>query len=452
MIYKPYKYQEHAFQHMLDNPYSGVFMDMGLGKTVVSLTYLNRLIYQEAEYRRALIVGPKRVIKKVWPDEIHKWDHLKHLKYSIVWGSEKERIAALRKDSDIYLINRENIPWLCTLFQSKFPFPIVILDESSSFKSHKSQRFRAIKLARPYIDRLTLLSGTPAPNSLLDLWSQIYLLDEGERLEKNISGFRERYFAQKNPGQLYSGYRIRKDAADAIHDRISDICISMKTEDYLDLPELIVNDIHLDLDDNVQELYDKFEEENIISLANQEITAVNAAALSNKLLQFSNGALYHPDKSYSVIHDIKLDALEEIVEESIGKPILLFYTYKHDEERIRKRFPFARKLNTNQDIEDWNNGKIPLLIAHPASASHGLNLQQGGHIIVWFGLTWSLELYAQAIKRLHRQGQLHTVIIHRLIADNTMDIDVVRALEHKMAGQDALMEAIKARVNMYKSR
>jgi len=451
-IYKPHHYQEFGFNHIIDNPFCGLFMDMGLGKTVVSLTAINRLIYQEAEVERVLVVGTKRIVRGVWKQEAQKWEHLKHLKVSIVWGTPAERIAALRTKADVYLINRENLVWLVNLFQSKFPFKVVIIDESSSFKSHKSQRFKALKMVRKYIERMVLLTGTPAPNGLIDLWAQLYLLDEGERLEHTLSGYRERYFTLKNPGELFSGYRPRKGAEQSIYAKIEDICVSMKAKDYLELPKLIENDIQIVLDKHVQQQYDKFQEDCIMEIANTEITALNAAALNTKLMQFANGAIYHPDREFTVLHDSKLDALEEIIEEANGNSVFVAYSFQHDLKRIKKRFPHARMLNSPQDEEDWNNGKIELLVAHPASAGHGLNLQDGGHIIVWFGLTWNLEYYQQFIARLMRQGQKVPVIVHRLIAMGTIDEKAAISLLKKERNQDDLMEAIKALIDMYKRR
>lgn len=451
MKYIPYNYQNHAYQHVIDNTHSGLFLDMGLGKTVITLTVLNRLIYQDCEIDRALIIAPKHVTRTVWKQEAQKWDHLKHLKISIVWGTEKERIAALRTKSDIYVINRENIVWLVKLFQSKFPFPMVVIDELSSFKNSKTQRFKSLKLVLNYMKRVVGLTGTPAPNSLIDLWSQVFLLDKGERLEKTVTGYRERYFTLKNPTEMYAGYRPRKGAEQIIYDKIADICISMKAKDYLDLPPVIHNNIFLQLDDEVFEQYEKFEEDSVMELIDGEIevTAMNAAALTNKLLQFANGAIYHDGKNYTELHNTKLDALEEIIEEAQGNSVIVFYSYRHDLERIKKRFTYARSLKHPSDIEEWNAGKIPLLVLHPASAGHGLNLQAGGHIMIWYGMNWSLELYLQAIARLVRQGQTKSVIIHRLIMEGTMDIKVVRSLEQKEKGQDALMEAVKALVLKY---
>lgn len=425
-------------------------MDMGLGKTVVSLTAINRIIYQECELEKFLIVGPKRVIRSVWTNEGKKWDHLKHLKMSVVWGSPKERIKALKTKADIYLINRENIVWLVNLFQSKFPFKGVILDESSSFKNHRSQRTKALKLVQSQIKRLVLLTGTPAPNGLMDLWAPLYLLDQGERLEKTITGYRDRYFRIKNPGEMFSGYVPRKDSEKSIYDKIGDICISMKKSDYLELPPIIENEILIDLEPSIQAKYDQFEEDCVMEIIGKEITAVNATALNIKLMQFANGAIYHEDKSWVNIHDSKLDALEEIIDEAQGQNIIVSYAFRHDLEKIKKKFSYARTLDNPSDEEDWNAGKIKLLVIHPASAGHGLNLQYGGHIIVWYGLTWNLEFYQQLPARLDRQGQEHNVIMHKIIINNSIDVDASRSLARKEANQDALMNAIKAIINKYK--
>lgn len=446
-------YQEHAFEHLVAHPYSGLFMDMGLGKTVVTLTYLNRVIYEDCQYEKSIIVAPKRVALTVWKQEAAKWDHLKHLKFSIVWGTERERIAALKVKADIYVINRENVAWLVTLLQGKWPWKVTVLDESSSFKNHNSQRFKAMKLVRPHIDRLHLLTGTPAPNGLIDLWAQLYLLDQGERLEKNITGYRNRYFSLKNPGELFSGYVPRKGAEESIHARIGDICISMQKEDYLDMPPIIENDIYVPFTNEIQAKYDEFEEEQILTLEGKIVTAVNSAALCTKLLQFGNGAMYfdtgNGKRDWFKIHDLKLDALEEIIEDAAGQSVLVMYAFQHDLIRIQQRFPYARLLKTEQDIKDWDMGKIQLMVAHPASAGHGLNLQYGGHILVWFGLNPGLELYEQARDRLHRQGQEERVIMHRIMIPGTMDDRVAAILKRKGVTQDSLMDAIRALVDKH---
>jgi SNF2 family DNA or RNA helicase len=335
----------------------------------------------------------------------------------------------------------------------------VVLDESSSFKDHGSQRFKAVKLIRSKINRIIELTGTPAPNGLINLWAPMYLLDQGERLEKTITAYRERYFvAEKQEGYITYSYRLRKGCEEAIYNKIGDICMSMKSEDYLDLPPLIENDVYLTLDKDIQTQYDQFEEESIMEIIRRDeqgqviydnVTAMNAAALTTKLLQFSNGAIYHQDKTYSELHNVKLDALERIMDEAQGNSILVFYSYRHDLERILKRFKGARLLKSEDSINDWNLGKIQMAVAHPASCGHGLNLQSGGHIMVWYGLSWSSELYLQAIKRIHRQGQEQSVMMHRLIVKGTMDVDVVESLAKKISGQNALMQAIRARVEKY---
>lgn len=448
MIYKPYPYQTFAGKHIQNNLYGGLFLDMGLGKTVITLTELNNMIYRNLEVDKALIIGPKHVIRSVWMQEAQKWDHLKHLKFSVVWGDEPTRIAALRAKADIYLINRENVSWLVGLMQSSFwKFGIVVIDELSSFKSHASQRFKALKLVRPQIKRLIGLTGTPAPNGLIDLWSQIFLMDQGERLGQTITGYRERYFVAERVEGFISTYRPRQEADAAIYQKIGDICISMKTDDYVSLPDLIENNIYVDLDPVARKKYDDFKEEQIMLLKDKEITALSAGALNTKLLQLANGAVYHDGKDYVEFHQEKLHVLENLVDEAQGQPVLIFYTYQHDLDRILKRFPKAIKLKTDKHIQDWNKGQIPIMIAHPASAGHGLNLQHGGHILIWFGQTWSLELYQQAIKRLLRMGQKHTVIMHRIIARKTVDERVIKALATKANGQDAMMEATKAMID-----
>jgi SNF2 family DNA or RNA helicase len=456
MDYKPHDYQKVAHKHIVDNPFCGVFMDMGLGKTVVTGTVLNELIWQDLEYEKALVIAPKHVTRSVWKQEMAKWDHLKHLKVSIVWGKNAaERIKALRAKADIYVINRENLVWLVNLFKSKWPFRLVVIDELSSFKNHATQRFKHMKMVRPHITRLIGLTGTPAPNSLMDLWAPVYLMDEGERLHKNITQFREHYFApEKMDGYVVHSYKIKKGAAEEIYQKIGDICISMKARDYLELPPLVENDIHLNLDEKTFAKYEEFERDSILEIFKDgediEVTAMNAAALTNKLLQFANGALYYENESgnrmWTEVHQEKLEALEELMEELYGQTALVAYTYQHDLHRILKRFPYARVLKTDKDILDWNAGKLRMMVLHPASAGHGLNLQHGGNNLISFGHTWSAELYAQLLARLMRQGQEKPVFHHKLIMADTMDMDVIQVVRKKMAGQDALMEAVKARV------
>lgn len=452
MKYKPYTYQQFSFKHLVDHPYSGLFLDMGLGKTVIALTATDYFMYQDLSVSKTLVIAPKRVAETVWTDEIGHWDHLNHLRPSVVLGTPKERVAALNRAADVYIINRENVVWLVNHYRSKWPFDFVIIDELSSFKSSKSARFRALRTVRPKIKRLTGLTGTPAPNSLIDLWSQLYLIDQGERLEKTFGQYKQLYFsiAKMNNHIVYK-YGLNKGAEGQIHAKIQDICVSMRLKDYHELPDIIENKIMIKLSERVQKQYDDFEADEFLELiAGQEITAVNAAALTNKLLQFSNGAVYDESKKYYVVHDEKLDALEEVVEGLQGRPALIAYAYQHDAERILKRFKQAVHFTSSKQVEKWNNGEIELLVLHPASAGHGLNLQRGGNNVIWFGSTWSSELYQQLNSRLHRQGQRFVVVVHKLICRNTMDEDVVRAVDRKISGQNALLEAIKARIKKYK--
>ena len=448
-LWEPYPYQIKAGKFIQDVFKCGVFLDMGLGKTVITLTQIDFFMNEDMSIKRTLVIAPVRVIKSVWRQEAEKWSHLNHLRISLVWGTEIERLDALRIKADIYLINPEMVVWLMTKFQTKWPFDCIVIDEFSKFKSHKSQRFKALKLMAPYTKRIIGLTGTPAPNGLMDLWAQIYLLDSGERLEKTITGYRERYFVADSIESGYAKtYRLRKEAKDAIYSKIKDICISMQAQDYIDLPDLIQNDVVIDFDPGTKALYEQFKVDQIMQLGDEEITALSAAALGNKLLQFCNGAVYHSDKSrnYTQIHKLKLDALEDIIEEANGANILLFYTYKHDLDLIKQRFPWARALKTDKDIEEWNMGKIRLLVCHPASAGHGLNLQHCGRIMVWYGLNWSLELYQQAIARLLRLGQEHSVIMHRILIRGTQDMKVAKVLNNKEEGQNDLLKAIKMEI------
>lgn len=399
-----------------------------------------------------LVIAPLSVAEKTWSDEIEKWDHLNHLTFSKVLGSRQQRMAALAKKADVYLINRENVEWLVDHYRKDWPFQTVIIDESSSFKSPSAKRFKALRKVRPMIERLVELTGTPSPNNLMDLWSQIYLLDQGERLGKTITSFRNHYFtpASQNGHIVYS-WALLPGAEEAIYKKISDICVSMKAKDYLKLPPRTNNVIEVELSSTDWKKYKELERHYVLELDESDVVASNAATLSNKLLQMANGCIYDEDGAPQPIHDKKLDALERIIEEAQGQPVLVFYQYKHDLARIQERFKQAKVLDVSAgDIKKWNEGKIPVLLAHPQSAGHGLNLQAGGHIIVWFGLTWSLEFYQQANARLDRQGQQNPVIVHHLVAKGTIDEDVMKALETKEVGQEALMAAVKARINEYR--
>lgn len=445
MKYKPHNYQQFATDFILNQSICCLMLDMGLGKTVITLTALWQLALDSFDVSRVLVIAPKRVAEDTWPKELAKWEHLTGLTSSLVLGSAAERKAALQRKVFLYIINRENVAWLVK--NHYWDFDMVVIDELSSFKSNKAERFKAMKKVRPMITRIVGLTGTPAPNTLLDLWPQMYLMDMGQRLGRFIGGFRDRFFLpdKRNREIIYS-YKPREGAEDAIYALISDICISMKAADYLDMPERIDNRIEVSMSPKERKLYDDFQKDMVLSIGDEELDAVNAAALSNKLLQMANGAVYGEDKKVIPIHDRKLDALEDLVEAANGKPLLVAYWYKHDLQRIKARFKNARCIDTAKDIDDWNAGKIPLALIHPASAGHGLNLQDGGCTIVWFGLTWSLELYQQLNARLWRQGQKHTVVIHHIITKGTHDEDVMRALENKDTRQSALIEAVRARI------
>ena len=445
MKYKPHNYQQFATDFILNQSICCLMLDMGLGKTVITLTALWQLALDSFDVSRVLVIAPKRVAEDTWPKELAKWEHLTGLTASLVLGSAVERKAALQRKAFLYIINRENVAWLVK--NHYWDFDMVVIDELSSFKSNKAERFKAMKKVRPMVTRIVGLTGTPAPNTLLDLWPQMYLLDMGQRLGRFVGGFRDRFFLpdKRNREIIYS-YKPREGAEDAIYALISDICISMKAADYLDMPERIDNRIEVSMSPKERKLYDDFQKDMVLSIGDEELDATNAAALSNKLLQMANGAVYGEDKKVIPIHDRKLDALEDLVEGANGKPLLVAYWYKHDLQRIKARFKNARCIDTAKDIDDWNAGKIPLALIHPASAGHGLNLQDGGCTIVWFGLTWSLELYQQLNARLWRQGQKHTVVIHHIVTKGTHDEDVMRALENKDTRQSALIEAVRARI------
>lgn len=456
-----HKYQRVCVNHIVEHPFCGVFLDMGLGKTISTLTAINLLMFDYCEINSVLVIAPKRVAETVWEEEAKKWDHTKHLRFSKIIGTEKQRMEAFKKKADVYIISRDNIAWLCSLCAARLPFDMLVIDELSSFKAHQTQRFKSLRLARPWFKRVVGLTGTPAPNGLINLWPQMYLIDRGVRLEKSITAYRNRYFkpAASNGYVVYS-YNLLANSEQLIRDKIKDICISMKAEDYLEMPERVDNFIKVQMPDKLMDMYKAFEKENIIQLSadaaeneTSTINAVNAAALSNKLLQFANGAMYDENKNVVPIHDLKLEALKEIIEAAEGKPVLVAWTYQFDRDRIMKYFRSLspRELKTAQDINDWNEGKVQLMLAHPASAGHGINLQAGGNIIVWYGLTWSLELYQQFNARLYRQGQKQRTIIHHIVTAKTHDEDVVKALKSKDRVQNSLMNSIKAKIEMYAS-
>ena len=455
MKFVPHEYQKYCIERMINSDKLGLMLDMGLGKTIITLTAIQDLIYNRYQVRKVLIIAPKKVAEATWTDEVAKWEHLALLRTSLVLGSSSKRIKALAKNADIYIINRENVVWLVEYYKNEWPFDMVVLDEWSSFKNHQAKRFKALKWVRNKMTRVVGLTGTPTPNGLIDLWAQLYLLDQGERLEKTIGKYRERYF---NPGQrnrtTIFNYEAKEGSNESIHKKISDICISMKAEDYLELPDVIYETVPVVLDPKAKKAYNELEKKMILELEDTDITVASAAALSNKLQQLANGALYGENREVFEIHDCKLEMFLELIEQLNGKPALVFYNFQHDLSRIQKVLEKSdlrvRLLKTPQDQIDWNNRQIDILLAHPASAAYGLNLQAGGNHVVWFGLNWSLELYQQANKRLHRQGQAEKVIIHHLVTKDTRDEDVLAALESKGDIQEELLNSLKIRIEKVK--
>jgi SNF2 family DNA or RNA helicase len=446
--YKPHEYQSYATEFILSHPISAVFLEMGLGKSVITLSAIYDLCLDSFLVCKVLVIAPLRVARDTWPAEINKWDHLKGLSYSVAVGTEKERIDALKKQSTLYIINRENVDWLVHKSGIPFHFDMVVIDELSSFKSYGAKRFKSLLKVRPSIKRIVGLTGTPSSNGLMDLWAEFRILDLGQRLGRYISHYRNTYFKpDKRNAQIIFSYKPLPGAEEEIYKQISDITISMKSTDYLKMPEYVSNEVFVTLSDKEWKVYSEFKEEMVANLGDEEIDAVNAAVLSGKLLQMANGAVYDSENKAHVIHDKKLDALEDLIEGANGKPVLVAYWYKHDLERIKERFP-VRQIQSSKDIEDWNDGKIPIAVIHPASAGHGLNLQSGGSTLIWFGLTWSLELYQQTNARLYRQGQKDTVIVHHIITKNTIDEDVLLALTKKEKTQDALIDAVKANLEV----
>lgn len=411
---------------------------------------IESLIYDRLEVKKVLLIAPKKVAESTWSQEASKWAQTRNLRISQVLGSAKDREQALQADADIYVMNRENVIWLCDKYKGKpLPFDMLVIDESSSFKNPQAKRFKALK--RHTFDRVVLLTGTPAPNTLMDLWPQIYLLDKGERLGRTLTEYRRRYFRpDKTNGHVVFSYALNPGADSQIYGRITDICMSLKAKDYLTLPDRIDNIIEVVMSDSEKEKYRTMEKEHVLGLGQEnEISALNAASVANKLLQMANGYVYDDEGNLVHIHNQKIDRLKELVDVNEGKPMLVFYNYKHDLAAIKEAFPKATELTDDNDVADWNKGKIQMLLAHPASAGYGLNLQAGGHIIVWYGLTWSLEQYQQANARLHRQGQTEPVIVHHLVTKGTVDEQVMRSLSHKEESQDALLEAIKYRRDLY---
>lgn len=448
MKYNPHEYQSYATDFILSHPISAVFLEMGLGKSVITLSAIFDLCLDSFLVCKVLVIAPLRVARDTWPAEINKWDHLKGLSYSVAVGTEKERIDALKKQSTVYIVNRENVDWLVHKSGIPFHFDMVVIDELSSFKSYGAKRFKSLLKVRPSVKRIVGLTGTPSSNGLMDLWAEFRILDLGQRLGRYISHYRNTYFKpDKRNAQIVFSYKPLAGAEEEIYKQISDITISMKSTDYLKMPEYISNEVFVTLSDKEWKVYSDFKEDMVANLGDEEIDAVNAAVLSGKLLQMANGAVYDSENKAHVIHDKKLDALEDLIEGANGKPVLVAYWYKHDLERIKDRFP-VRQIQSSKDIEDWNNGSVPIAVIHPASAGHGLNLQSGGSTLVWFGLTWSLELYQQTNARLYRQGQRDTVIVHHIITKNTIDEDVMLALTKKEKTQDGLIDAVKANLEV----
>lgn len=455
MKFIPHNYQKYCIDRVVRDDNVGLMLDMGLGKTIITLTAINELKFDYMEVNKVLVIAPKKVAESTWLREAEKWEHLKFLKFSKVLGSLNQRIKALNTLADIYVINRDNVTWLVDYYRNDWPFDMVVVDEFSSFKNHASKRFKSLKMVKSKIKRFVGLTGTPAPNGLKDIWAQIYLLDQGERLGKNITSFRERFFDYVKFGNSGFGeYRIKEGSEQSIKNKIGDICISMKSEDYLELPDIIYDVIPVELDKKAMGHYIELEKEMVLSLEEAEIDVASAAALTGKLLQLANGAIYDEEKNIHEVHDCKIERFLELIEQLNGKPVLVFYNFKHDLDRIKKALAKQKlkvvELKTPQDEKDWNAGKVDILLAHPASAAYGLNLQDGGNHVVWFGLNWSLELYQQANKRLHRQGQKEKVIIHHLVTQGTRDEDVMRALESKGNMQEALLQSLKARIEKYK--
>lgn len=451
MKYSPHDYQRYAADFIITHPVAALLLDMGLGKTGITLSAIKNLLFDRFEVHKVLVVAPLRVARDTWSAEIEKWEHLRELRYSIVVGTEQERISALRTPADIYIINRENIQWLVEESGLHFDFDMAVIDELSSFKNHQSKRFKAFMKIRPKLKRIVGLTGTPASNGLMDLFAEFKLLDMGERLGRFIGQYRNAYFQpDKRNGMVIYSYKPLPDAEQRIYDKISDITISMKATDHLTMPELVSTEYTVQLSEKEREKYDRLKKDLILSTEDNEVTAANAASLSNKLSQMANGAVYSDNESVIQIHDRKLDALEDIIESMNGRPLLVAYWFKHDLERIRKRFD-VREIRSSEDISDWNSGKIPVALIHPASAGHGLNLQQGGSALVWFGLTWSLELYQQTNARLWRQGQTaDTVVIQHIVAKSTIDEQIMKALKAKDTTQAALIAAVKADLEVHR--
>ena len=452
MKFIPHDYQQYAIQFLTEHPVAALLLDMGLGKTVTTLTAINELLFDRFEIRRVLVIAPLRVARDTWSAEIEKWEHLKHLKYSVAVGTSAERRQALHARTDICILNRENIRWLVEESGIPFDFDMLVIDELSGFKNHQTKRFKALMKVRPKVKRIVGLTGTPSSNGLMDLWAEFRLLDMGQRLGRFIGQYRTAYFQpDKRNGMVVYSYKPLPQAEKQIYDKISDITISMKAIDYLQMPELLMTESRVQLSKQEAERYKQLKQDLVLDLPEGEITATNAAALSNKLCQMSNGAIYDDENNMIPIHSRKLDALEDMIESANGKPVLVAYWFKHDRtritERLRKLGVVYQEIKSAESIKNWNSGKLQVALIHPASAGHGLNLQAGGNFLVWFGLTWSLELYQQTNVRLWRQGQQsETVVIQHIITKGTIDEHILKALQAKDETQTALMQAVKAEI------
>lgn len=448
MIYEPFEYQVFTKNFIIENAEAGIFLDMGSGKTSITLTAVQELMRDYFEIRKTLVIAPLEPAKNTWPDEIKKWDHLRDLTFSMCIGSAKERIEGLECDADIYIINRDNVSWLVEYYKKKWPFDMVVIDELSSFKSNKAQRFRSLKKVRPYIKRIVGLTGTPAPKGLLDLWAECYILDGGKALGKTLTGYRDTFFVpdKRNAHTVFS-WKLKEGAEAEIYKRLEGLCISLDPSLYSKLPERRYIRREFELSPKARELYDTLERDTLLPFADGDIDGSTAAVLRGKLLQLSGGAVYDEYGKVKILHDEKLVVLDSLIEEANGQPVLIFYGYKHERDRILERYPEAVTVKDDNAVERWNHGEIPILLAHPASAGHGLNLQSGGHIAIWFGPTDNLEYYQQANKRLHRPGQKYPVSIFTIAAKDTWDIPVLESnLLPKEEQQNALLEAVKARI------
>ena len=449
MKYSPHDYQTYATNFILDHPVAAILLDMGLGKSVITLTALFDLCLDSFKIRKVLVIAPLRVARDTWPAELRKWDHLKGLTWSLATGTEAERMEALSRRASVYIINRENVQWLIEESGLPFDYDMLVIDELSSFKNSQAKRFRALMKVRPQVKRIVGLTGTPSGNGLMDLWAEFRLLDMGKRLGRFITNYRNNYFApDRRNGAVVFSYRPLNGAEEAIYGKISDITISMKASDYLNMPELVMNRATVKLSKKEWSTYSAMKKDLVVSLNGEEIDASNAGALSNKLSQMANGAVYGEGKRVIPIHDRKLDMLEDLLEAANGKPVLVAYWFKHDLERISERLlslhiPFSC-ADSSESIERWNRGELPVMLIHPASAGHGLNLQYGGCTLIWYGVTWSLEFYQQTNTRLWRQGQKNTVVIHHILAEGTIDEQIMTALDRKDKTQAALMDAVKA--------